>query len=126
MTEETMGEDSPGSVPEEPRDEESRTADAGEKASAEESRASGATGEHSDEQQDETEPATDSAHWATRLREFVDEAARIAREDLADKEITFEDTTKRAEELIRKQPLAAVGVAAGVGLLAGILFNRRR
>ena len=68
----------------------------------------------------------DPLHWATRAREFIDEATRIAREDLADKEITFEDTTRRAEELIRKQPLAAVGVAAGVGLLAGILINRRR
>lgn len=126
MTEETMGEDSPGSAPEEPRDEESRTADAGEKPSAEPSGAPGATGEPSDEQQGETEQAPDATHWATRFREFVDEATRIAREDLADKEITFEDTTKRAEELIRKQPLAAVGVAAGVGLLAGILFNRRR
>jgi len=73
--------------------------------------------------------AADPAHWATRARELVDEAVRIAREDLADKEVTFEDTAKRAEKLIRKQPLAAVGVAAGIGLLAGVLFNgggRRR
>ena len=29
------------------------------------------------------------------------------------------------EELIRESPLAAVGVAAGVGLLLGLLLNRR-
>jgi len=65
-------------------------------------------------------------HWAARLRSFVDEAATIAREDLANKEITFEDTVERAEKLVRKQPLAAIGIAAGMGLLAGILINRRR
>jgi len=59
------------------------------------------------------------------LRSFVDDAARTAREDLADREITFEDTVERAEEVIRKQPLAAIGVAAGLGLLAGILINRK-
>ncbi len=74
------------------------------------------------------EPEEGSApdHWATRLRAFVDKATTIAREDLADKEVTFEDTVERAEELIRKEPLTAIGVAAGVGLLAGILINRRR
>ncbi len=66
-----------------------------------------------------------SDHWAARLRSFVDDAARTAREDLADREITFEDTVERAEEVIRKQPLAAIGVAAGLGLLAGILINRK-
>ena len=66
-----------------------------------------------------------SGEWATRLRSFVDEAARIAKEDLSDREITFDETVERAEEVVRKHPLAAVGVAAGVGLLAGILINRR-
>ena len=75
---------------------------------------------------DAGEPGSEPAHWATRLREFVDEATRVAREDLADKEVTFEDTKAKAEELIRKQPLTAVGIAAGVGLLAGILVHRRR
>jgi len=77
-------------------------------------------------QPESSDAPPDPAHWATRVRDFVDEATRIAREDLVDKEVTFEDTTKRAEELIRKQPLTAVGLAAGVGLLAGILINRRR
>jgi ElaB/YqjD/DUF883 family membrane-anchored ribosome-binding protein len=75
---------------------------------------------------EEPEEGPASGHWATRLRSFVDEAATIAREDLADKEVTFEDTVERAEELIRKEPLTAIGIAAGVGLLAGILVNRRR
>ncbi len=66
-----------------------------------------------------------SGDWAPRLRSFVEEATRIAKEDLADKEITFDETVERAEEVVRKHPLAAVGVAAGVGLLAGILMNRR-
>ena len=66
-----------------------------------------------------------SGDWATRLRSFVEEAARIAKEDLADREITFDETVERAEKVVRKHPLAAVGVAAGVGLLAGILVNRR-
>jgi ElaB/YqjD/DUF883 family membrane-anchored ribosome-binding protein len=66
-----------------------------------------------------------SGGWATRLRSFVDEATRLAKEDLADKEVTFDETVKRAEEVIRKQPLAAVGVAAGVGLLAGMIIKRR-
>ena len=66
-----------------------------------------------------------SGGWAPRLRSFVEEATRIAKEDLADKEITFDETVERAEEVVRKHPLEAVGVAAGVGLLAGILINRR-
>ena len=59
--------------------------------------------------------------WATRLSEFVAEAARIAKEDLADKEVTFDDTMKRAEELIRKQPLTAVGLVSprAVGTRSG-------
>jgi hypothetical protein len=68
-------------------------------------------------------PAPD--HWAARVRSFVDEATRLAKEDLADKEVTFDETVKRAEEVIRKQPLAAVGVAAGAGLLAGMIIKRR-
>ena len=75
---------------------------------------------------EEPEEGSASGHWATRLRSFVDEAATIAREDLANKEITLEDTVERAEKLVRKQPLAAIGIAAGMGLLAGILINRRR
>ena len=75
---------------------------------------------------EEPEEGSAPGHCAARLRSFVDEAATIAREDLADKEVTLEDTVERAEELIRKQPLAAIGVAAGVGLLAGILIHRRR
>lgn len=82
--------------------------------------------EHPPPESGEAQAASTADHWATRLRSFVDEATTIAREDLADKEVTFEDTVERAEELIRKQPLAAIGVAAGVGLLAGILINRRR
>jgi len=74
---------------------------------------------------EEPEEGSARGHWAARLRSFVDEATTIAREDLADKEVTFEDTVERAEEVIRKQPLTAIGDAAGVGLLAGIIINRR-
>lgn len=63
--------------------------------------------------------------WAANARAFIEDAARVAREDLADREITFEETIERAEEVIRRRPLAAVGVAAGVGLLAGVLMIRR-
>ena len=82
--------------------------------------------EHSSSRQTAEVPEDEgSIHWATRARSFVDEAVRIAKEDLADKEVTFEDTAQRAKELVRKHPLEAIGVAAGVGLLAGILVNRK-
>ncbi len=80
------------------------------------------TGSAETAEPDEESATTD---WAPRLRSFVEEATRIAKEDLADKEITFDETVERAEEVVRKHPLAAVGVAAGVGLLAVILMNRR-
>ena len=122
MADDTMEPDSSEKAPGDRRDDESPPADVAEEHSA----ATNGAEESLRDQAGEADEAPDSTHWATRVREFVDEATRIAREDLADKEVTFEDTTKRAEELIRKQPLAAVGLAAGVGLLAGILFNRRR
>ncbi len=48
------------------------------------------------------------------FNETADEIKNLVEENIGD-----------AEKLIRERPFLAVGVAAGVGLLAGLLLNRR-
>ena len=41
-------------------------------------------------------------------------------------EASLREGVDRTEQKIRENPLAAVGIAAGVGLLLGLLINRSR
>jgi ElaB/YqjD/DUF883 family membrane-anchored ribosome-binding protein len=62
--------------------------------------------------------AAPSAERMKEIRDRAEEALRGARERL---ELAGEDI----EERVRKHPLAALGVAAGVGLIIGLLLARK-
>ena len=53
-----------------------------------------------------------------KLRERAEESLRVARESLKDAGIEL-------EEQVRRHPWAAVGIAAGIGLLLGMLLSRK-
>src|SRR5436190_7837091 len=62
------------------------------------------------------------------LRKRIEESLKEGKETLADAEEVLFDTTKDAAEAtsvyIQKNPWSAVGIAAGVGLLLGLLIRR--
>ena len=53
-----------------------------------------------------------------KLTEELEEALRAARSQ-------FEGVGRELEEQVRKHPLAAVGIAAVVGLVLGVLLGRK-
>lgn len=61
--------------------------------------------------------------------EFFAEAVRAARARLDDLEDQVknkaQDTTRNAEFFVRKHPWQSVGLAAGLGLIVGVLISRR-
>ncbi len=63
------------------------------------------------------------------LRERVGERLRDAKLRIADAEAALVDTTKAAarptDDYVNQNPWRAVGIAAGVGLLLGIIIGRR-
>ena len=63
------------------------------------------------------------------LRERVGERLRDAKLRIADAEAALVDTTKAAarakDDYVNENPWRAVGIAAGVGLLLGIIIGRR-
>jgi ElaB/YqjD/DUF883 family membrane-anchored ribosome-binding protein len=65
----------------------------------------------------------------TELRERIQERLRDAKLRLADAEAALVDGTKAAaratDDYVHENPWKAVGIAAGVGLLLGILLGRR-
>ncbi len=65
----------------------------------------------------------------TALRARVQERLRGARERLADAEAALVATTRAAaratDDYVHESPWTAVGVAAAVGLLVGLLIGRR-
>lgn len=66
---------------------------------------------------------------ATAARERIQENLRVAKLKLADAEELMVDRTKQAaratDEFVRDHPWQAVGVAAGIGLIIGLLIGRR-
>ena len=65
----------------------------------------------------------------TDLRERIGERLREAKLRIADAEDALIDTTKAAahatDDFVNENPWRAVGIAAGVGLLLGIVIGRR-
>jgi ElaB/YqjD/DUF883 family membrane-anchored ribosome-binding protein len=53
-----------------------------------------------------------------KLRERAEESLRVARESLKEAGIEL-------EEQVRRHPWAAVGIAAGIGVLLGMLLSRK-
>ena len=66
---------------------------------------------------------------AGELRERIANRLRDAKERLQDAEAVLVDKTKAAaratDDYVNDNPWRAVGIAAGVGLLLGIIFGRR-
>lgn len=62
--------------------------------------------------------AQPSAERMTEMRERADEALRGARERL-------ESAGGELEDQVRKHPYAALGIAAAVGLVIGVLVSRK-
>ena len=62
--------------------------------------------------------ASPSAERIQEMRERTEEALRGARERL-------EGAGSEIEDRVRKHPYAALGIAAGVGLILGILLTRK-
>lgn len=56
------------------------------------------------------------------LGQKADDAQRRVRENA---EESFREGVRRTERKIREKPLAAVGIAAGIGLVVGLLLSRR-
>ena len=63
------------------------------------------------------------------LRERIGERLRDAKLRLADAEAALVDRTKAAaratDDYVQENPWSAVGVAAGIGLLLGVIIGRR-
>jgi ElaB/YqjD/DUF883 family membrane-anchored ribosome-binding protein len=53
-----------------------------------------------------------------RLRERAEESLRVARESMKEAGVEL-------EEQVRRHPWAALGIAAGVGLVLGLLLSRK-
>ena len=64
------------------------------------------------------------------VRAKAEQSVQAARERLAELKESAMDTTRElvsdGEEYVRKNPWQSVGIAAGVGLLVGLLIGRRR
>jgi ElaB/YqjD/DUF883 family membrane-anchored ribosome-binding protein len=72
--------------------------------------------------------ANQAGEQVSVLRKRIEESLKEGKETLADAEEVLFDTTKDAAEAasayIQKNPMTAVGIAAGVGLLLGLLIRR--
>ena len=55
----------------------------------------------------------------------VQEARERAEESLRNARERLEGTGRRLDAQVREHPWAAVGIAAGIGLIAGILLSRK-
>ena len=65
----------------------------------------------------------------SELREKIQDRLRDAKIRLADAEAALVDKTKAAaratDDFVHENPWKAVGIAAGVGLLLGVIIGRR-
>lgn len=60
------------------------------------------------------------------IGEVAERVVRALGSGVEDAEESVRDGLVQAEETIRRHPLAALGVAAGVGFLVGVLVSRGR
>jgi len=65
--------------------------------------------------------ATAGSHNAERLKEVRDRTEAALRDARA----RLEGAGEELEDRVRKHPFAALGIAAGVGLIVGILLARK-
>ena len=56
----------------------------------------------------------------------ADEAGRVVKKGLSQAEVSVRQGMDVTERRIRENPLVSVGIAAGVGLILGLLINRNR
>jgi ElaB/YqjD/DUF883 family membrane-anchored ribosome-binding protein len=72
--------------------------------------------------------ANQAGEQVSALRRRVEKTLKEGKETLADAEDVILDTTKDVAEAasayVQKNPLSAVGIAAGVGLVLGLLLRR--
>ncbi|MFM7627367.1 MAG: glycine zipper domain-containing protein, partial [Gammaproteobacteria bacterium] len=59
------------------------------------------------------------------LRRAVEDAESLLRETSGAVGDRARDVARDTEDYVRRNPWQAVGIAAGVGLLLGVLLNRR-
>jgi ElaB/YqjD/DUF883 family membrane-anchored ribosome-binding protein len=62
----------------------------------------------------------------TDLRVKARETEKVVRKNLAQAEKSVKHGVQHTETKIREYPLAAVGIAAGLGFIIGLLVNRNR
>lgn len=67
----------------------------------------------------------DLAERTKEIRDHLSEALDTAQETLATLETQANEGLKATDRAIRKHPYQAVGIALGLGLLAGLLIKRR-
>lgn len=73
--------------------------------------------------------ASQAGEKVAAAREKIQESLRVAKLKLADVEELMIDRTKQAaratDEFVHDNPWKAVGIAAGIGLIVGLLIGRR-
>jgi ElaB/YqjD/DUF883 family membrane-anchored ribosome-binding protein len=73
--------------------------------------------------------ASQAGEKVSAAREKIQESLRVAKVKLAEVEDLMIDRTKQAaratDEFVHDHPWKAVGIAAGVGLIIGLLIGRR-
>lgn len=73
--------------------------------------------------------ASDSSEKATETRERIRDALAQAREqiDRVEEKVLFEAkiAAREADRFVRERPWQAVGIAAAVGLVIGVLVSRK-
>jgi ElaB/YqjD/DUF883 family membrane-anchored ribosome-binding protein len=62
----------------------------------------------------------------TEIGEVAQQVVRALGDGVGDAEDSIREGLVQAEETVRKHPLAALGVAAGVGFLVGVIVSRGR
>jgi ElaB/YqjD/DUF883 family membrane-anchored ribosome-binding protein len=72
--------------------------------------------------------ASDAGERASRARQRIEQSLKEGKETLADAEDILANKTseaaKAADDYVRENPWSAVGIAAGIGLVVGLLLRR--
>jgi len=69
--------------------------------------------------------AADMSEKGKEARARLEEALQRGRQTCEEYEAKAGDTARAAEQVIRDHPVTSVGLAFGVGVLMGVLINRR-
>lgn len=69
--------------------------------------------------------ASQGGERVEKLRARAEESLKMARERLLQAGETFESTAREVNEQVRQHPYMTAGVAAGIGMLVGLLIARR-